>query len=43
MIFRKADVKDIWQLVELRKKQLIDEGCYQKIKNKVTGLCHERN
>ena len=28
MNYRKADIKDVNQLVELRKKQLIDEGCY---------------
>ncbi len=28
MTYRKANIKDIDQLVELRKKQLIDEGCY---------------
>lgn len=28
MNYRKADIKDVKQLVELRKKQLIDEGCY---------------
>ncbi len=28
MNYRKANVEDVKQLVELRKKQLIDEGCY---------------
>lgn len=28
MNYRKADMRDISSLVELRKKQLIDEGCY---------------
>lgn len=28
MTYRKANIKDIDQLAELRKKQLIDEGCY---------------
>lgn len=30
MNYRKANIKDVSQLVELRKKQLIDEGCYSE-------------
>ncbi len=30
MNYRKADKNDVRQLVELRKKQLIDEGCYSE-------------
>lgn len=30
MNYRKASIEDVNQLVELRKKQLIDEGCYSE-------------
>lgn len=30
MNYRKANIEDVNQLVELRKKQLIDEGCYSE-------------
>ena len=30
MNYRKANIEDVSQLVELRKKQLIDEGCYSE-------------
>lgn len=30
MNYRKANIKDVSQLVELKRKQLIDEGCYSE-------------